>query len=205
MKKLLALLPLLLLLIYPSISKGAVGVGVGTGKIVVTEILHPGEIYNLPIFTVLNTGDEKTTYGVGISHRETQTELKPDPTWFKFSPSEFELDPTGAQNVEVTLAIPLRVEPGKYFAFVEGHPARNKEGGTKIGIAAASKLYFEVAPANVFVGLYYRLLTFWRNSQPWSNIIAITLVVGLVLSFIRRNFDLDFKLAKKSKTKAKDE
>ena len=88
---------------------------------------------------------------------------------------------------------------------VEGHPARNKEGGTKIGIAAASKLYFEVAPANVFVGLYYRLLTFWRNSQPWSNIIAITLVVGLVLSFIRRNFDLDFKLAKKSKTKAKDE
>ena len=193
------------MLVYPQASYGAVGVGVGTGKIVIDEILYPGEIYKLPVFTVLNTGDEKTTYGVGISHRETQPELKPDPSWFKFSPSEFELDPTGAQNVEVTLEIPLQLEPGKYFAFVEGHPARGEGGGTKIGIAAASKLYFEVAPANIFVGLYYRVLTAWRNAQPWSNIVAGAIAAGLVVTFVRRNFDFNIRLAKKSSRKGQDE
>ena len=51
-----------------------IGVGVGTGKIQVTEKLKPGQIYILPSISVLNTGDEKGNYKVSIAYHEKQPE-----------------------------------------------------------------------------------------------------------------------------------
>ncbi len=53
------------------------GVGVGTGKIVVDEQLKPGMIYQLPSFSVINTGDIASDYSVGVAYHEGQEELQP--------------------------------------------------------------------------------------------------------------------------------
>jgi hypothetical protein len=173
------------------------GVGVGTGKIIVDQVLYPGTIYQLPPLTVINTGDEPSHSGVGFSHRETQPELIPDESWFSYSPAEFYLEPGSGQNVAITLTLPIKVVPGKYFGFLEGHPINQDPGGASIGIAAAAKLYFDVAPSSPLMGIFYRLLTFWRTHEPYSSLVSGSLAAIIVIVYISKNFNL--KISKKSK------
>lgn len=180
-----------------------IGVGVATGKIVIDEILHPGTIYQLPPLTVVNTGDEPGEYNVQISYLEKQPELKPAESWFTFQPTSFHLEPGKSQAVAITLSLPLKVEPGKYFAYVEGHPAKVANNGqTSVGIAAAAKLYFQVAPANLLVGLYYRLITFWKLHHPVDTIIAGIVAAIALLSLLKSQFN--FQVTKKSSKGSQD-
>ena len=186
----IAFLVLLSILTKPVLAK--LGVGVATGRIVVEQILHPGEIYTLPPLNVINTGDETASYGVGIAYHESQWEARPPSAWFKFKPTSFELKPGESQTVEISLQLPIKAKPGKYFAYVEGFPEKKSErGGTSIGIAAATKLYFEIAPANLLAGLAYRLLTFWKNNLPWSNLIGATLLALLLLRYLKSHFHIE--------------
>lgn len=190
------LVALFLALVAPTLVFAGLGVGVGTGKMVVDEPLQPGTIYDLPALAVINTGDIPAAYSVGVSGRESQPELLPKEEWFSFSPTEFDLEPGASQMVQVTLQLPLKVQPGDYFAFVKGFPVPKGEGGASIGLAAAAKLYFTVSPANIFVGLYYRALTLWQRYLPWSNIIAAVILGFFLLRFLRSRFS--FSVTKKS-------
>ncbi len=88
MKKLIFVLVILLWSVsfFSSSVWARVGVGIGTGKIVVEDKLKPGEIYKLPSVAVLNTGDEPGEYEVGITYHEKQPELLPPEGWFNFKP-----------------------------------------------------------------------------------------------------------------------
>ncbi len=170
------------------------GVGVATGKIEIKETLHPGSVYRLPPFTVVNTGDEPSDYTVGISQLQGQRELSPNPAWFSYSPATFSLDPGATRAVTVTLAIPVRgVTPGTYFAYLSAHPATKVQGGSSVGIAAAAKLYFSVAPANIFASLYYRIRSLWQDYLPWSNVVAAVMVGSLILVYLRHTFSFTIR------------
>jgi hypothetical protein len=174
---------LLGLIIIPFQSFARLGVGVGTGKIVVDEDLKPGVVYELPPLNVLNTGDEKSQYSVTVTYHEGQSEKMPDENWFIFSPSSFELDPGEVQEVKINLNLPVRAEPGDYFAYLEAFPLTEaEEGNTQIGIAAAAKLYFTVIPGGVLEGIYYKILSLWKLYSPWSERIAI--IVGILAAFL---------------------
>lgn len=178
------------------------GVGVGVGKIQVDQQLRPGMIYQLPIITVLNTGDESSSYSVRITHRSNQEQLVPPAEWFSFSPQTFRLEPGEVQSVQATLSIPLKAEPGNYFNFLEGFPViENNSGATNIGIAAATKLYFTIAPANMVLGAYYRAASFWRNYQPWTNRLAIALAIIFCLWTFGRYFKIQPKTVSKKEIK----
>jgi hypothetical protein len=184
-----------------------IGVGVGTGKIQVEDELKGGMIYQLPPLTVLNTGDEPADYEVSVSYHQNQPELKPPGEWFSFQPNRFHLEAGEVQTIEINLNLPVRTEPGDYLAYLEGHPLKKSEAGqTTIGVAAAAKLYFTVAPANFLQAIYYRLTTFWRIYSPWTNILAV-LALGLAVLFVfKRFFKIQFGLSRKKKTsKDKDE
>lgn len=186
--------------IYDSVVEAKLGVGIGTGKIVVSEKLKPGQIYTLPSVTILNTGDEAGRYGVRISYHEGQKELEPEEDWFVFSPNEFELEPSGAQPVEIKLNLPLNMEPGDYFAYVEGYPTKKADGGvTTIGIAAASKLYFTVEPANYFQAIYYKIISFWNEYQPWTGRITITVAILAIIAVAKKYINIDIKLSNRKK------
>lgn len=189
------------LLTLTSIVHARLGVGVATGKIEVDENLRPGVIYELPAITVLNTGDEPAEYGIGVAYHQDQPEHQPPKEWFSFKPSRFHLNPGEGRAVEIVLTVPLKTVPGKYFAYVEGFPVKSEAGGdTSINIAAATKLYFTVEPANIFQGLYYRVKSLWENTQPYSAIGLAVVGVVIAAKIAGKYVNIDVNLKKKNKS-----
>lgn len=175
------------------------GVGIGTGKIVVESKLKPGEIYKLPQVAVLNTGDELADYEVGITYHEKQPELQPPEQWFNFKPPKFELKPGEVKMVDVLLNLPLKTQPGDYFAYLEGRPIiKAKDGSTKVGIAAAAKLYFTVVPANIFWAGYYKLQALWQLYAPWPKRITTILCFLLIIIIFKKFFNIQINFKKKT-------
>jgi P pilus assembly chaperone PapD len=188
-----------LFLLSESVS-AKIGVGVGVGKITVEEDLRPGMIYQLPPMTVLNTGDEPSDYGVMVTHRENQPQLAPPEEWFSFSPKTFRLNPGEVQTINIRLNLPLKIPPGEYFAFLEGYPIKDSGGGaTSVGVAAATKLYFKVKPANMVLGAYYRATSFWRTHQPWTNRVLAGLVIIFGLATFKKFFKIEVRANKANK------
>lgn len=194
---------LLLLVIIPSQAIAGIGVGVGTGKIVIDETLKPGTVYRLPPISVINTGDIEGKYSLTVTYHQDQKELRPDVNWFKFSPSEFNLKPGEVKSVEMTLDLPIKTEPGEYFAYLEAFPLSNtdEKGATTIGIAAASKIYFSVDPENFVMGLYYKALSLWNYYAPWPARISIILGAIIVFLITRKYLNIDIKLKKSPEKK----
>ena len=200
-KKLICFFFLLLALpffVFPTKVQARIGVGVGTGKIVVDEKLKSGIIYDLPSISVVNTGDEETDYALDITYQQDQPELQALKSWFSFSPSEFHLSPGSMQSVKVTLSLPLKTVPGDYFAYIEAHPVKKDENGsTSVSIAAASKLYFTVLPSSFLQGIYYRVTSFWVKYTPWTNILAAVVVTMVLVSLFKRFFNFNVQVKKK--------
>lgn len=206
MKKIFGVFLGLIVLILPVVVLGSVGVGVGLGKVSVNEPLRPGLIYSLPNLPVLNTGDEPSNYHVIIQYHQNQETnpnmgLRPDASWFKFEPKEFFLQPGQIQQVRIKLNLPLKgVKPGKYFAYLEARPIQKKEAGkTRVGVAAASKLYFEVKPANIISALYYRILSFYQIYSPWTWVVTIIVILAVLIAIFRNHFSLSIGVSLKKK------
>ena len=193
----------LMALLMPVVVFARIGVGVGVGKIEVNKPLKPGMIYNLPSLPVLNTGDEPSNYGASIEYHEGQEQradmgLKPPQEWFSFEPAEFYLEPGQVQTVAIKLNLPVKTVPGNYFAYLEGHPIREAEPGvTAIGIAAAAKLYFTVAPANIWQGIYYRVASFLALYAPWTWIILGIVIAAIIIAVFRKRFAFQIAIKKK--------
>ncbi len=183
MKKVLAASVLgLWCLILPATALASIGVGVGTGRIAITEKIKSGSIYTLPPITVFNTGTEEATYTMAVTLNETQPQLKPDPKWFSFSPLQFKLKPGNSQTVIPTLKPPIKTRPGDYFAYLEAHPAQTvQQGATAVGVAAATKLSFTLAPSNILYGILYRIAALYRQYEPWSQIASVGLALGIII------------------------
>jgi hypothetical protein len=185
------------ILLLPVLALARIGVGVGTGKIVVDQPLKPGLIYTLPSLSVLNTGDEPGEYGASIQYhegQETRSDMgfKPAAEWFTFEPSQFHLEPGQSQQVQIKLSLPVKgVKPGTYFAYLEGHPVKKDVAGqTSIGVAAAAKLYFIVAPANIFQGIYYRFISLYSRYHPWDTVILAIIFATILIFLFRKRFKI---------------
>jgi len=211
MKYVLTIFLLGSLFCFPNTAFSRLGVGVGIGKIQVDEKLKPGMIYELPVLSVINTGDEASKYSVGVGYHQDQTELKPPKEWFDFSPREFYLEPGQTQVVETRLNLPLKMEPGDYFVYLEGSPMKVTErGSASVGVAAATKLYFTVEPANFFQGVYYKLISWWTVYSPWPQRIIAVIALVLVYMVVKRYFNIDIKVKnqkgnKQQRAKVKEE
>lgn len=173
-----------------------VGVGMGAGEIRVDEPVKLGGIYELPSVRIFNTGDEVTTYGMGVAFHQDNHQLRPDKNWFSFSPSTFTIGPGESQEVSITMIVPLKGEPGDYFAFIESGPVPTNAPGTSIGVAVATKLYFTLIPANIFQAIGFRVSSFFETYSPWSwgGLGVIALIVLLVI--FRKFFSFNIAVRK---------
>lgn len=184
---------------------GNIGVGIGTGKIIIDEPLKPGARYELPVLSVVNTGDVASKYEVTVTYHEQQAEKRPELSWFTFTPSTFSLEPGEAKSVEVALTLPIKTEPTNYFAYLEAHPVLEQDGGnTAINVAAAAKLYFSVEPANVFQGLLFRAKSLYGEYRIPIYVALGAAVLLLAKQQLGRFIDLDIKLKKPTKPEADD-
>ena len=161
-----------------------VGVGVGLGKVDIGEPLAPGGIYHLPDLPVINTGEVPGTY---------QVRADPNPSWLRFSPQTFPLEPDQSQLVQVSLTLPLTVPDGDYLVYLEASPIQNPKKGVAIGPAAATKLYFTVKSGTILGAVRNRIITFILTRPEIYLLLAALLLfnAGLIL---RRHFRLRLKL-----------
>ena len=174
------------------------GVGIMPGIIRVDEPLLPGGRYNLPSLQVLNTGSEASDYGVELASMAEQEELQPPDDFIILSPTSFHLEPGANQVISLSLDIPVKAKPGDYLAYIEAHPVATGGGGwMQIGVAAATKLYFTVKPANVFVAVANSIANFFARNSPGSYIVLGVIVLGLLLFFLRRRIRVDIRIARK--------
>ncbi|MBU2025346.1 MAG: hypothetical protein ABIC19_01645 [Patescibacteria group bacterium] len=187
-------------ILFPINTLARIGVGIGTGKIEVNENLKPGGIYTLPPITVLNTGDEASEYGLSIEYHQDQPQLSPSREWFVFSPSSFNLEPGESKIVEIKLNLPVKIEPGNYFAYLEAHPVKKSRntGGAMVGIASAAKLYFSVSPANIWQGIYYKAVSFWKVYAPWPSVASIAIAILLLIFIFRKFFSFQIGIRRKN-------
>lgn len=192
---------LIVILIFPLIVLARIGVGVGIGKIEVDESLKPGGVYDITPLVVLNTGDEPSDYEIKVNYHAKQAELQPSQEWFSFIPSPFHLEPGQSQNVAMKLTLPVKTNPGDYFAYLEAHPIIKAGAGTTIGVAAATKLYFTVVPANILQAIAFRIFSFLKMYSPWSWVV-LALIAGAVIIVVLRTLfkkflKLQIKISKK--------
>jgi len=189
----------IVLLCLPTADAGAqLGVGIMPGTIRVDEPLLPGGRYNLPSVQVVNTGNVSSDYGVELASMAEQDELQPPADFIVLSPTSFHLEPGASQVVSLSLDIPVKARPGDYLAYVEAHPtATSGGGGMQIGVAAATKLYFTVKPANAFVAITNSIANFFTRNAPYSYIVPGVVVLGLLVFFLRRRIRVDIKIARK--------
>lgn len=199
MKK-IVLLIILFVVLLPAAVLARIGVGVGNGKIYMEDKLKAGNIYDVPPITVINTGDQASDYEMSVAFHRDQPELWPEKEWFKYEPQTFFLDPGKSQVVNVQLTLPIKgLEPGDYFAFLEARPVKKSTGtgGSSIGVAAATKFYFTVEPANFFLGLYYRVLSLFRNNAPWSYVVLAVVVMATLIVLFKSKFSFEVNVGRK--------
>lgn len=183
---------------FPGDVFGKIGVGMGAGEIKVTEPIKPGGIYTLPSLRIFNTGDETTTYGMNIAYHQDHPELRPGKNWFTFNPPTFTLEPGASQEVAVTMLVPVKTDPGEYFAFMESGPVAENGPGTSVGVAVATKLYFTVVYANMWQAITYRIADMFSTYAPWSWVsLALFLILAVGVIFAKF-FSFNVSLRKKT-------
>ena len=190
----------LVLSVSISFAFAKVGVGVGLGKIQIDEELSPGGIYNLPSLPVLNTGDEDGEYEVEVTYLTEQQEMRPSGEWFSFSPQSFFLAAGESQLVDISLTLPVDTRPGDYFAFLEAHPVVEGEG-VSIGVAAATKLKFSVAPKGVLGAAAERIRSLVEANRQVAYALGAIVVLLTVYSLGKRYLNVNVGLKKPKKPK----
>jgi len=187
----------LLFIIFPLSASANVGVGVNLGKINIDEPLKPGGVYIFPVIGVINTGDEDGNYAFEVTYHQDQPELRPAAEWFSFSPSTFPLEAGMSQNVEIKLSLPIKMKPGEYFAYLEAHPVVVSGPGTTIGVAAATKTYFTVIPANLWQAIVYKTSSLFILYAPWTYVVSAILIGAILIWLFRRFFSFNIRISKK--------
>ena len=185
------------LILFPCLIFASIGVGVSIGKIEIDKPLTPGEIYNFPSIGVINTGDQPGEYEMAVTFHQDQPEQMPDETWFNFTPALFHLEPGKSQNVAITLSLPLKMNPGDYFAYLEAHPVIEPGPGASIGVAAATKAYFSVVPANLWQAIVYRVSSFLNIYSPWTYVVLSVIAGAIIITAFKRFFSFQIGIKRK--------
>lgn len=197
-RQLFAFSAIAIFLFLPFLALAKIGVGVGTGKIQLNEPIKAGGIYDLPPLGVFNTGTEAADYEVGVAYHADYPQMKPPKEWFSFHPPSYFLEGGQSKSFGVKLTIPLKATPGEYFAFLEAYPVIKKEAGiTGVGVAAAAKLYFTVAPSNLWRAILFRASTLFNRFRPWSYVVPSVILLAILIVFFRKFFSFNISIGKK--------
>jgi hypothetical protein len=169
-----------------------VGVGIGTGKIEYNDIIKAGQTVKLPAITVINTGDVTTDYVFQISYHEGQTGRKPEAEWFEFTPNKFTLEAGKSQVVAIDLNIPTSALNGEYFVYLEA-AVDNKastNGQSTVGVAAASKLYFEVENEGTISSNLRKVEQIYKENNTLFKIIGGIIGFVFIIIVLRKVFGI---------------
>lgn len=191
-----------LFILSPFYASAGIGVGVGIGKIVMDKSLSPGGTYTLPSLPVINTGTESSQYSVTVEYREGVEEIRPEKNWFSFDPSSFIVEPGNSKNINIVLSIPTDAKPGDYFVFLQAQPIKDQalvdNSNTSVNIAAAAKLYFTIAPANIFEATYYKITALYEKCYPYDALILGFIIITIIIFIFKNKFKIQISSREKN-------
>ena len=161
---------LIVLLAVPATAQASVGVGIQAGPVRLGAAAHPGGSYALPPVYVVNTGSQPESLTVRVE-RVSAGSGRPVPvSWVHAPGSAVRLSHNQGTRIPLQLIIPATAQPGEYLSdvVVRGSAALS-DGGANLGVAAATKLEFRVAPGVASAG--------WFSMPGWVLLAAVAIVL----------------------------
>jgi hypothetical protein len=135
-------------------AQASVGVGVQAGPVLLTGAAHPGGSYALPPVYVVNTGTQPEVVSVRIDRLSHGSGRAVPPSWVQAGPS-VRLTAHQAARISLQLVIPAGARTGAYLSdVVAAGSGTISAGNANLGVAAATKLEFRVAPGPAGAGLW---------------------------------------------------
>ena len=135
-------------------SEASVGVGVQAGPVLLASAAHPGGSYALPPVYVVNTGTQPEVVSVRIDRLSHGSGRAVPPSWVRAGPS-VRLTAHQAARISLQLVVPAGARTGAYLSdVVAAGSGTLSEGNANLGVAAATKLEFRVAPGPAGAGLW---------------------------------------------------
>lgn len=170
------------------------GVALGPSKMTFDDALGQGETVDLPTLVVRNGGDDPGLYTMDILRIVNQEELSADPSWFRFDPAQFELQPATTQLVRVKMQIPREAVVGEYLSLLRAAAgALEQQRGSAVATGAvASTLRFTVK--NVNFHFYDPVIDFYGGRAPFSYIGTGMLLGLLAVYLFQRRYGLDINV-----------
>ena len=142
-------------LVSLAVTAGAsVGVGVQAGPVLLTSAAHPGGSYALPAVYVVNTGTQPEVVRIRIDRLSAGRGLEVPPSWIHAGPS-VHLTAHQSARISLQLVVPADARTGAYLSdVVAAGSGTISEGNANLGVAAATKLEFRIAPGAAPAGLW---------------------------------------------------
>jgi hypothetical protein len=167
--------------IFLPAAQASVGVGVQATPVVLGNAAHAGGSYALPPVYVLDTGTQAEKITVRVERLSKGTGHVVPPSWVRASGPAVQLAPHQSARIPLQLVVPGGAQPGQYLSdIVVTGSAVVSAGRANLGVAAATRLEFRVAPG-VPPGL-------WPFGPSWMWWTAIgLLVLALAITGARRS------------------
>ncbi len=166
-------------------------IGTSLASIRVPEILLPGQVYKLPSWPVINTGEEYACFSV---KSDPYTKL------LNFNPKDFCLEGGKIQQVEVNLALPFNEPTGKKEYILEAQRvintgSQNNITGAQVGAAVGTKLFFEIGQSSGVLGAAaQRINSLWQlHFASATAMLTLFCLIGAML-LARRAFNFNIKI-----------
>jgi hypothetical protein len=130
-------------------AQASVGVGVQAAPVRLGNVAHAGGSYALPPVYVINTGTQPEKISVRVERLSKGTGRAVPPSWIQATGSGVQLSPRQSARLPLELVVPGGAKPGRYLSdVVVGGSAVISAGRANLGVAAATRLEFSVAPGS---------------------------------------------------------
>jgi hypothetical protein len=162
-------------------AQASVGVGVQASPVRLGNVAHAGGSYALPPVFVVNTGTQSEKISVRVERLSKGTGRAVPPSWVQATGPAVQLSPRQSARIPLELVIPGGAKPGRYLSnVVVAGSAVISAGQANLGVAAATRLEFSVAP-----GLPPGVFPFGPSWMWWAAIGL--LVLALAVTGARRS------------------
>jgi hypothetical protein len=167
--------------IFLPAAQASVGVGVQATPVVLGSEAHAGGSYALPPVLVVDTGTQAEKVTVRVERLSKGTGHAVPPSWVRATGPAVQLTPHQSAQIPLELVVPGGAHPGQYLSdIVVTGSAVVTAGRANLGVAAATRLEFSVAPGPP--------PGFWPFGPSWLWWAAIGLLVAaLAVTGARRS------------------
>ncbi len=171
----------------PAAAQASIGVGIQAGPVKLSAAAHPGGSYALPPVYVVNTGTQQESLSITVQRVSAGAGQAVPASWIRAPGTAVQLAHNQAARIPLQLVIPATARPGAYSSdvIVRGSAAV-PDGSAHLGVAAATKLEFTIAPGAAAGS--------WFSVPGWVLFAAAVMVLLAAAALLMRRTGLRIRI-----------